>query len=191
MPEAGSKKAHLPLPLKKDSLSTESARDAIEEEEVPLVQKDEEDELEGVGTPIDRLFQLNANQLATCKFDGATPEIIEAERVGFISHHLENGSFSHDWDASWAKWWKRWKDYVAKQAEKSERIAKRERDKEATLPARVEVNNVIDWEKHITFWLKTGRGSWPRSGIGPDPDHEACKCPLEILIKHKLRKENA
>lgn len=195
-PEPIPKTTHLHLHLSK-TLSTESARDAIEEEkgtgalDPPVHQSEDDDPDLGIGTPIDRLFQLNANQLATCKFDGATPEIIEAERVTFISRHLEKGTFSNDWDASWAIWWQRWKEYVAKQAEAAERaaerIAKREREKATTLPARVEVNNVIDWDKHCAFWVKVGR--WSRD-LGPDPDSPACRCPLEILIKHKLRKES-
>jgi uncharacterized protein YdaU (DUF1376 family) len=185
--EAGSKKAHLPIPI--DSLSTESARDAIEEEgcaDDPSAHPDpEEVEALGMGTPIDPKFSLGENQVAVCKFDGASLEIIEAERQGFVNYHLEQGSFSNDWDASWARWWQRWKEYVTKQAEKAERIAKRDRER---APARVEVNNVPDWDSHCGFWKSTGK--WPR-GIGPDPDSQACKAPLEILIKHKLRKENA
>jgi len=170
-PEPIPETTHLHLHLSK-TLSTEAEFE------------NSEGDIEDVGTPIDLLFRLNANQLATCKFDGATPEIIEAERVGFISHHREQGSFSHDWDATWAKWWKRWKEYTAKQAEAIER--KRQRTEK--LPDRIEVNNVVDWDKHCAFWVSTGR--WPR-GIGPDPDSLACKAPLEILIKHKLRKVDA
>ena len=182
--QAGLEKAHLPLPIKKDSLSTEHERDLVKEE-VPDAANPDPDEVEslGMGTPVDPKFQLGENQLAVCKFDGATPEIIEAERQGFINYHLEQGSFSNDWDASWARWWQRWKEYVTKQAEKAERIAKRDRER---APARVEVNNLPDWDSHCAFWKSTGR--WPR-GIGSDPDSLACKCPFEILVKHGLRGE--
>jgi len=172
-PEAGSKKAHLHLHI--DSLSTESDRDAIEEEEGT-------GDLENVGTPIDPNFKLDENQLAVCKFDGATPEIIAAEVAGFIDHHLASNSFSHDWDATWRGRWRRWKEYTTKQAEAIER----KRQREEKLPARVEVNKTIDYDNLVEHFK---RGiPWPR-GIGPDPDSPACKAPPEILIKYGFRKD--
>lgn len=179
--EGASRDEHIHL---HNTLSLEVDRDAIEEEN-PSAQPDPEQvEALGIGTPIDPAFKLGENQIAVCRFDGATPEIIAAELTGFIDHYQEQGSFSCDWDATWGKWWKRWKEYTAKQAEAIERKRKRQ---ETTLPARVEVNNVIDWDKHCAFWVKVGR--WSRD-LGPDPDSPACRCPLEILIKHKLRKES-
>lgn len=185
-PETIPETTHLHLHLKKDSLSTETDRDAIGEEdgtgafEPPNIPEDVED----VGTQIDLLFRLNNNQLATCKFDGATPEIIEAERVAFIGHHRERGSFSHDWDGTWAKWWKRWKEYTAKQAHAIER----KRAHEEKLPARVEVNNTLDYDNLVAHF-KRGL-PWPR-GIGPDPDSPACRAPKEILVKYGYAKEPA
>jgi len=113
-------------------------------------------------------LQTRRDQLAVCKFDGATPEIIAAEVAGFIDHHLASNSFSHDWDATWRGRWRRWKEYTTKQAEAIER----KRQREEKLPARVEVNKTIDYDNLVEHFSAASRG---RDGIGPDPDSPACK----------------
>lgn len=161
-PEAGPEKAHLTLTLS-NSLSTD--RDAIPAKEP-----------EDIGTQIDPLFSLGENQVAVCKFDGATLEIIEAERIGFIAYHLERGSVSNDWDASWTRWWKNWKQH------KAQIEAKAAAAKPKALP-RVVVNTEVDWDAHAKRFA--GGIGWPR-GVGPDPTSAACRCPPEILTKHGI-----
>jgi uncharacterized protein YdaU (DUF1376 family) len=132
-------------------------------------------ELQGVGSGIDREFQPDQQTFEDCGMLSAHD--IAAEVPKFIDHHLDKGSFSADWQASFRKWLDREIAFRAKHAPKPERA-----------PPRIELNTTPDWDSYCKRFA--GGMGWPR-GIGPDPDSAACKAPLEILIKYKLRKETA
>lgn len=127
-------------------------------------------EAEGLGTPIDVKFWPCANHLAMCKIDGADDETINTEVQKFVLHHLDKGSWSHDWDASFATWWHRWKEHQAKQKPKA--------------PPRIEVNaqgyapTDAEWRSFLLRWKSDS--FWPRAA-GPDPSTGRCKAPAELF----------
>lgn len=124
---------------------------------------------EGLGEPITEKFWPCPNHLTMCRVDGADDETIKAEVNKFILHHLNKGSWSHDWDASFATWWHRWREHRAKQ-----KPAK-------TAAPRVEVNvepTLDHWRNYLTRWKSDS--FWPRAG-GPDPSTGRCKAPAALF----------
>lgn len=127
-------------------------------------------EAEGLGTTIDVKFWPCANHLTMCKIDGADDETINTEVQKFVLHHLDKGSWSHDWDASFATWWHRWKEHQAKQKPKA--------------PPRIEVNaqgyapTDAEWRSFLLRWKSDS--FWPRAA-GPDPSTGRCKAPAELF----------
>lgn len=125
---------------------------------------------EGLGTPVNPEFWPCENHIGMCRIDGADDATIGLEVRKFILHHLEKGSWSADWDASFAIWWHRWKEHQAKQKAKA--------------PARIEVNAKLheptdsEWRGYLTRWKSDG--FWPRAG-GPDPSTGRCKAPAAMF----------
>ncbi len=89
----------LTLTLKKDSLSTEAV---------------DQDEDEGIGSPIDPKFRPDPETMAECILD-ADEATVENEILKFILHHQHEGSFSKDWQAAFKLRWVRYREHAAKQ----------------------------------------------------------------------------
>jgi uncharacterized protein YdaU (DUF1376 family) len=128
----------------------------------------------GLGSQVDPEFEPSAEAIDRAHQQGATDEEIDSEVRKFIASHQIKGTFSPNWDASFAKWWENWKPH-------------KERSK---APPRVEVNSgpfvpsETDWTKAIARWSKN-ESHWPTWG-GNSPGSTSCKCPPEILRKHGI-----
>jgi uncharacterized protein YdaU (DUF1376 family) len=137
---------------------------------------------EDIGTPISPDFKLEIPQIDACMADeGTTTEEVAGQLRLFIAYNVNNGSWSPNWGSTWALWWQRHLERRAKEATKAK--------------PRVVVNverpappTVAEWEAFVD---KFKRGlPWSRQ-LGPDPDSGGCRAPLDILIKHGLRKAQA
>jgi len=157
----------LTLTLTKDSLSTRA--NEVLKEEVPSEPPPEPEQV--VSMPISRTFAPTPHILERIMAD-ADVSTIHLEIQKFIFHHLEQGSFSSDWQASFEKWWVRFIEHHKKTA------------KPRAAP-RIEVNTTateIDWERHLGRWLKNN-SLWSHKLCGPEPGQSGCRVPLAELQK--------
>jgi uncharacterized protein YdaU (DUF1376 family) len=166
-PEQRLEDAHLTL-TKEESLSVLDV--TVEKDnsgDNPLVPPPDQ---ESLGTPIDVKFWPTENHIAMCRFDGADDETVNTEVQKFVLHHLDKGSWSADWNASFAMWWHRWKEHQASRKKAAPRI-------EVT---KAHVPSEAEWRSYLLRWKSDG--FWPRAG-GADPSTGRCKAPLELFEK--------
>lgn len=160
----------LTLTLTKDSLSTRT--NEVLKEEVP--QEPSKEREQGISMPISRTFTPSKEILERIMGE-ADLSTIHLEVQKFIYHHLEAGSFSYDWQASFEKWWSRFVEHHKKTAK-------------AKAPPRIEVNTTtteIDWDRQLTRWLKNN-SLWSHKMCGPEPGQAGCRVPLAKLQDHHI-----
>ncbi len=125
-----------------------------------------------VSMPVSRTFAPSPEILERIMAD-ADISTIHLEIQKFIFHHLESGSFSSDWQASFEKWWIRFIEHHKK-------IARPPR-----AAPRVEVNALPDWDGAITRWIKN-QSHWSYKNFGPEPGQSGCRAPVDLLEKHGI-----
>ena len=153
-----------------DSLSTR-ANEVLKEEVPPTPPPDPE---QAISMPISRTFTPSPEIIERIMRE-ADLSTIHLEIQKFVFHHLEQGSFSCDWQASFEKWWTRFVEHHKKTA------------KPRAAP-RIEVNTTtteIDWDRQITRWLKNN-SMWSHKLCGPEPGQAGCRVPLEKLQQFNI-----
>lgn len=167
LPEQSLEGAHLHL-HKEESLSVLDV--TVEKENSGDNSPAPSPEPEGLGTPINHKFWPCPNHITMCKLDGADDETINTEVQKFVLYHLDKGSWSADWDASFGMWWQRWREHQAKQKQKA--------------APRIEVNaqgytpTDAEWRSWLLRWKSDS--FWPRAA-GPDPSTGRCKAPAHLF----------
>jgi len=162
--------AHLHLHLKKDSLSARA--NEVLKEEVPPEPTDVPEQ--GNAMPISRTFTPSPEIIERIMRE-ADLSTIHLEIQKFVFHHLEQGSFSCDWQASFEKWWTRFVEHHKKTA------------KPRAAP-RIEVNTTtteVDWDRQIARWLKNS-SMWSHKLCGPEPGQSGCRVPLAKLQEFNI-----
>jgi uncharacterized protein YdaU (DUF1376 family) len=137
----------------------------------------EVDDLDSVGTPISKDFTPDPATSDRARAYGLSVAEIDAEVRKFIGTRQADGSFSNDWQGSFAVWIEREIQHRAKQKPKA--------------PPRIEVNAAPTDAEYDRGCEQFRKGQqWSRQ-LGPDPDSGGCRVPLAILEKHGLRKARA
>lgn len=90
----------------------------------------------------------------------------------FKFHHREQGTWSHDWQATFEKWWARFVEHQKKNA------------KPKAAP-RVEVNAEPNWDWYISRWKKN-QSMWSYKSCGPEPGQVGCRAPPDVLRAHGI-----
>lgn len=103
---------------------------------------------------------------------GMDNPIIHEQLLIFHALNAQKGTFSKNWKGTWRIFCSRWKDLR----------------KTAPPPPRVEVNTApltASYERAAELWARGGASTWSHQ-LGPEPGQIGCRCPLEILTKHKI-----
>lgn len=128
-------------------------------------------------TPIDRGFTppetVKAEALA---FMDESTFSLEVQK--FIFHHLEQGSISADWTASFEKWIARFKEFARDKPARPRGKPRIELNPDAPLEDKPKVN----WDWHLGRWLKS-ESTWRRQTAGPEPGQPGCTVPPEMFAK--------
>lgn len=128
--------------------------------------------LQDLGKEVDPEFIPDMELIERARSVGISDPDIGDEVRKFINHHLEKGSLSNNWQASFSKWIDRAIEWRAKNAPKPEKA-----------PPRIEVNTTPDYAGWCKMWLKLRR--WPRDS-GGEPGMLSCLVPKSILLAHGI-----
>lgn len=133
----------------------------------------EVDDLDSVGTPISKDFTPDPATSDRARAAGLSVAEIDAEVRKFIGTRQSDGSFSNDWQGSFAVWIER-------------EIAHRAKAAKPKAPPRIEVNAPPPARSiAMALDLFIDGGKWSRQ-LGPEPGQIGCKIEPNVLLAHGI-----